>query len=826
MTISINGINQSVPSKEDHGRGVQDITELKTVGPSERFDRQERYVEDETRPYYFDIQSVSVESLPDIVDPGDSPAAGRWIRLPGEGGPPAAHAASHTDGSDQVAAVTGAVNGLMTAADKTKLNGIGALANVTSVFGRTGVVVAVANDYAHAQLSAIGVNDHHAALHAADHVTGGAQKIRDATAAVDGLATAAQITKLDAIEAGAEVNDVFSVFGRTGAVVAAVADYTHAQMAGIGTDDHHSQAHTMGSGDHGADTLAALNSKVVGTTLVDSDDIVLVSGANALTGTLTTQNIQADGDATRTIGADAVGYAKVVTNTLRPSSTGTPNLVLRAHDNSINMEIRSTSMLWRKSVAIDGPNARDIGTSADALRRLYTRFIQADNNGTTSLTLEDVSVNAVVVIADAADMTFTPIGHIVHSSLFRQSIAAGVTAAVSSIQGGGPITTSIVQIATVTTTGDAVTLPPAIAGLVVTIENNGVNAADVFPDVGDKINDAGVNLAEALPASEFVQYYSRDGVNWSTLSKTYTGGGGVTDHGALTGLSDDDHSIYALLLGRSGGQTLIGGTATGNNLTLQSTSHATKGSILFGTSAYDEVNNRLGVGLTAPVTRLTVEGTITLKEQAEADGDTPAYGQLWVNTAVPNELFFTTDDGDDREIAYAGGAFHDGMSDFVANEHIDWTDASQAFKTSGPMSYIGPGDAADGMLRLEGSTGNLARMRIVETGDTTDSQHSGYEIRDGSTFKAGMMKNGLSHDLSFWTVSKAMTIFAATNKIAINTSTAAPAYLSINGTLAMVEKSVPESSIAAWGQVWVKSASPNELWFTDDIGVDHQIAYV
>lgn len=55
---------------------------------------------------------------------------------------------------------------------------------------------------------------------------------------------------------------------------------------------------------------------------------------------------------------------------------------------------------------------------------------------------------------------------------------------------------------------------------------------------------------------------------------------GVTDHGALTGLSDDDHSIYAKLAGRSGGQTLVGGTGSGENLTLQSTAHATKGRVL------------------------------------------------------------------------------------------------------------------------------------------------------------------------------------------------------------------------------------------------------
>ena len=82
--------------------------------------------------------------------------------------------------------------------------------------------------------------------------------------------------------------------------------------------------------------------------------------------------------------------------------------------------------------------------------------------------------------------------------------------------------------------------------------------------------------------------------------------GGVTDHGALSGLLDDDHTQYALLLGRTGGQTIIGGISSGDNLILQSTSNATKGKILFGASAYDEVNNRLGIGTETPASHLDI----------------------------------------------------------------------------------------------------------------------------------------------------------------------------------------------------------------------------
>lgn len=72
------------------------------------------------------------------------------------------------------------------------------------------------------------------------------------------------------------------------------------------------------------------------------------------------------------------------------------------------------------------------------------------------------------------------------------------------------------------------------------------------------------------------------------------------DHGGQDGLTDDDHSGYAWLVGRSGGQTLKGDTASGGNLTLMSTAHATKGKILFGSSGYSEVDDRIGVGTSSP----------------------------------------------------------------------------------------------------------------------------------------------------------------------------------------------------------------------------------
>jgi hypothetical protein len=67
------------------------------------------------------------------------------------------------------------------------------------------------------------------------------------------------------------------------------------------------------------------------------------------------------------------------------------------------------------------------------------------------------------------------------------------------------------------------------------------------------------------------------------------------DHGSITGLGDDDHSQYALLAGRGGGQHLRGGVNSGSNLTLTSTAHATQGTIFLGSNTAPLLNASFSV---------------------------------------------------------------------------------------------------------------------------------------------------------------------------------------------------------------------------------------
>ena len=75
------------------------------------------------------------------------------------------------------------------------------------------------------------------------------------------------------------------------------------------------------------------------------------------------------------------------------------------------------------------------------------------------------------------------------------------------------------------------------------------------------------------------------------------------DHGTTGGLADDDHSQYALLIGRSGGQTVIGSTLTSEDLILQD--NAVDGNTVTVTQA------KAAYDFTAPVITAFTGGDVT-----------------------------------------------------------------------------------------------------------------------------------------------------------------------------------------------------------------------
>lgn len=124
--------------------------------------------------------------------------------------------------------------------------------------------------------------------------------------------------------------------------------------------------------------------------------------------------------------------------------------------------------------------------------------------------------------------------------------------------------------------------------------------------IGDLIYASGVlalsKLADVATGNALISGGVNTAPSWGKITSSHVDSsislaGHTHAHSAITGLtSGDDHTQYALLSGRSGGQTLIGGTASGNNLTLQSTSHSTRGAVAIavGDDLYIQENGSTG----------------------------------------------------------------------------------------------------------------------------------------------------------------------------------------------------------------------------------------
>lgn len=98
------------------------------------------------------------------------------------------------------------------------------------------------------------------------------------------------------------------------------------------------------------------------------------------------------------------------------------------------------------------------------------------------------------------------------------------------------------------------------------------NAPPTNASVNDIYLDDGTNTSSTNPG--WRRCVSTGPDVWNDISASASG---FSDHGALAGLADDDHSQYGLLAGRAGGQVLTGGTASGDDVEIRSTSHGTKG---------------------------------------------------------------------------------------------------------------------------------------------------------------------------------------------------------------------------------------------------------
>lgn len=99
------------------------------------------------------------------------------------------------------------------------------------------------------------------------------------------------------------------------------------------------------------------------------------------------------------------------------------------------------------------------------------------------------------------------------------TVRNGVTASTGSTQATGVlVTTAVTRVTTVAVAGDALTLPPAVAGVSLVITNAAAaNSMDVFPAVGNAINALAGDAAFAMAANVTRLFVCAVDGTWNTI---------------------------------------------------------------------------------------------------------------------------------------------------------------------------------------------------------------------------------------------------------------------------------------------------------------------
>lgn len=216
-----------------------------------------------------------------------------------------------------------------------------------------------------------------------------------------------------------------------------------------------------------------------------------------------------------------------------------------------------------------------------------------------------------------------------------------------------------------------------------------------------------------------------------------------------------------------------------------------------------------------------------IAEKTTALANVAGFGEVWVRDDVPNVLVFTDDAGTDFVIGGAGTGLTSLTEDLTtAGGDLLTADPSTGNAPLTLLRMINVGVGAIG-LEIGGDAGSAAsNWSVWRSVDQTGTQwweciddHSlsssnhrlSWRNQAGQKFieldNSGeiLIGGGLGGEKLFLDITN--------DKVAVR-----------NATLYIEEAAAAGGDLAGEGQIWVKTATPNELWFTDDAGTDFSIS--
>jgi hypothetical protein len=385
--------------------------------------------------------------------------------------------------------------------------------------------------------------------------------------------------------------NVSTVFGRTGTITGQAADYSafYPSLSGSYTNP---------------DWLVSLPVSKITFAGTSSQQIL---GDGSLSTKITNNNQLTNGS----------GY---ITNATGLITAGT-NVVITGSGTSASPYVITSS--GGVSGTTWGTISGSIGNQTDLQVALAAKV--SGNSAITGATKTKVTYDSKGLVTSGADATTTDIaeGTNLYYTDTRARAATAITLTTNNTSGASsydPVTRTLNIPNYATGSGVALTNFSAVAPL--TYNNTtGAYSTSIATNKLVGRTTSGTGVMEEISVGSGLSFSAGSLSNANSFSTGLTNASNVITNNLSTGVS--------------GGQTVVGGTLASNNLTLSSTSNATKGKIFFGAnSAYDEGTSRLGIGTSTPSESLHLAGGMILGNTVATTNGTLRYTGTSVDARV------------------------------------------------------------------------------------------------------------------------------------------------------------------------------------------------